>query len=65
MAEVKDDRQSAYIVKQSDARFEVCASSGRVIMVCADKASAQHYAALLSEAYKSGYKSGYKDGRNV
>ena len=59
-----DEPQLAYTVQEHNARFEVCASSGRVILVCGDEGSASHYASLLNEAHRAGYKLGYRDGRN-
>ena len=56
-------QQLAYTVHEQNARFEVCAASGRVIMVCQDEGSACHYASLLNEAHRAGYKLGYRDGR--
>ena len=64
MPDVKDDPQLAYAVQQRNDRFEVCAASGRTILVCEDEGSASHYASLLNEAHRAGYKSGYRDGRN-
>ena len=63
MPDVKDDPQLAYIVQKRNTRFEICAASGRVIMVCGDEGSASHYASLLNEAHRAGYKLGYRDGR--
>lgn len=63
MPDVEDDPQLAYSVHEHDARFEVCAASGRVIMVCNDESSASHYVALLNEAHRAGYKLGLKAGR--
>ena len=60
----KDDLQLAYTVREQNGRFEVCAASARVIMVCADEGSALHYVSLLNEAHRVGYKLGYRDGRN-
>lgn len=64
MTEDKDYQQTAYTVQERNARFEVCAISGRVIIVCENESSASHYMSLLNEAHRSGYKSGYRDGRN-
>lgn len=64
MPVVTDETQLAYTVQERNTRFEVCASSGRTILVCDNDASAAHYAALLNEAYRAGYKSGYRDGHN-
>ena len=64
MPDAKDDPQLAYTVQERNARFEICAASGRVIMVCADEGSAAHYASLLNQAHSAGYKLGYRDGRS-
>ena len=64
MPVVTDDQQSAYTVQERNARFEICAASGRTILVFDDEGSAAHYAALLNEAHRTGYKLGYRDGRN-
>jgi hypothetical protein len=64
MPDVKDDPQLPYTVEQRNARFEVCAASGRTILVCEDEGSAAHYAALMNEAHRAAYKLGYRDGRN-
>ena len=63
MPDVKDDTQSAYSVYEHNGRYEVCAASGRVIMICNDESSASHYVALLNEAYRAGYKLGYRAGQ--
>ena len=35
---------------------------GRVMLRCADEASARHYAVMLNEAFDLGYKTGFRDG---
>jgi hypothetical protein len=55
------DPEKPYSIEAADGRVEVRAASGRVIMACADQASAAHYASLLNEAFRSGYKSGFRD----
>ena len=64
MSVVTDDQQLAYTVQERNAHFEICAASGRIVLVYADEGSAAHYAALLNEAHRAGYKFGYLDGRN-
>lgn len=64
MPDVKDNPQLVYTVQKQNARFEICAASGRIVLVYADEGSAAHYAALLNEAHRAGYKLGYRDGRN-
>ena len=53
-----------YTVQENNDRYEVCAASGRIVLVFTDADSAAHYAALLNEAHRAGYKLGYRDGRN-
>jgi hypothetical protein len=55
------DREKPYSIEVANGRVEVRAASGRVIMACADEASAAHYATLLNEAFRAGYKSGFRD----
>ena len=64
MPAVAADPQLAYTVQERNAHFEICAASGRTILVFDDEGSAAHYAALLNEAHRAGYKLGYRDGRN-
>ncbi len=55
------DPEKPYSIESANGRVEVRAASGRVIMACADEASAAHYATLLNEAFRAGYKSGFRD----
>ncbi len=52
-------------VAERDGKFDVLNSSGAVVLVCQDEASATNYAVLLSEAFQRGYKAGYRDGKKV
>lgn len=63
MSANKDGSQLVYTVQHHNARFEICAASGRVVMVCDDEGSASQYATLMNEAHRAGYKLGYRDGR--
>ena len=63
MLDVEDHQELVYRVCENNGRFEVCAASGRAVMVCNDEGSATHYASLLSEAWRAGYKMGYRDAR--
>ena len=51
-----------YRVSPSSGGFDVLGPDGRVILRCADEASARHYAVMLDEAYQLGYKAGFRDG---
>ena len=64
MPALPDELRSAYTTLERDGRYEICAPSGRVIMVCNDEASATHYVVMLNEAYRAGYQLGYSDGHN-
>ncbi|MDH3895585.1 MAG: hypothetical protein OES78_13585 [Chromatiales bacterium] len=55
------DPEKPYSIEVANGRVEVRTASGRVIMACADQASAAHYATLLNEAFRAGYKSGFRD----
>lgn len=59
-----DEPDQAYrVVKQQNA-YAVTNASGCVI-TCHEELNAQHYAALLNNAYASGYKAGYKAGKKA
>ena len=53
-----------YGVVDREGKFEVHSPSGQTIMVCADRASASHYADLLQRAFEVGYKKGLRKGRS-
>jgi len=58
-------QKKAYTLSEHDQRFEVRNAFSRVIMVCGDKGSAEHYVLMLNDAYEAGYKSGFRDGRDA
>jgi len=60
-----EKQKKVYAVLEHDQRFEICNASLRVVMVCGDRGSAEHYALLLNEAYESGYKTGFRDGHDA
>ena len=53
----------AYQVLQRDQRHVVADENGQEVVVCGDARSAEHYAALLGQAYQRGYKRGYHEAR--
>ena len=59
----EDEDQSAYACVEADGRFEVRAESGKCIVVCAGRHNAEHYAALLNEAWQAGYRQGYRSAK--
>jgi len=60
-----NDKTTPYSVSEQQGRFNICTTSGRIIMTCGDTASAGHYASLLNEAFNAGYKQGFKDFRST
>jgi len=47
-----------YVVVHADGRFRIVDQSGRTIMTCRDRGSAEHYAELLISAFESGLRAG-------
>ena len=58
MSEVKP-----YRVTQTDKKFSVEDDLGGVILSCGDRGSAEHYAALLNQAFRNGYRNGFRDAK--
>jgi len=59
-----DNEKSSYHVEQCDNVFTVVSPSGMTIMKCRDRHSADHYALLLTEAYRLGYRAGFRAGKH-
>lgn len=57
------NEDSAYVVEPRDNAFAVVSPSGMTIMECTDEHSANHYAELLTRAYRIGFKAGIRAGR--
>jgi hypothetical protein len=60
---MEDTAPHLHRVIERDGKFDVLNSSGAVVLVCHDEASATNYAVLLSEAFQRGYKAGYRDAK--
>jgi hypothetical protein len=58
-----DNEESSYQVEQREDVFKVLSPSGMTIMDCRDRHSAEHYAVLLTEAYRIGFRSGFRAGK--
>ena len=58
-----DNEQPYRVVFETD-EFRVTDRGGRIIMTCKDNRSAEHYAALLTQAFQRGYRTGYRDGKS-
>ena len=59
------DRTPAYVIDERDDEYRVVDVSGRTLLVCRDAHSAEHYAALMNQAFEVGYKAGYRDANDV
>jgi hypothetical protein len=59
-----DSQEYEYTAVPEDDRFSVQSPDGRTVLKCADRHSAEHYAVLLSAAFRLGYKAGYRDARS-
>lgn len=57
--------EQPYQVSEESGKFDVLDPSGRSIMTCRDAPSAEHYAVLLSQAYKHGYQDGYRAAKSA
>jgi hypothetical protein len=49
--------------EQQGDRYRVEDGTGRCMLECRDRASADHYVDLLNKAYASGYRAGYRAGK--
>jgi hypothetical protein len=58
------DENEPYRVEPACDGFQVVAAAGEVILTCGDEANANHYAALLSQAYNRGFKAGCRKARS-
>ena len=55
-----DDIEPPYQPQSGEGRFQVMDESGKVVLNCGDRMSAEQYAALLNQAFQRGYKAGYR-----
>lgn len=60
-----DNDEPVYRVEPQAEGYSVVSPSGRTIMGCRDEHSANHYAVLLTDAYRRGYRAGFRDGRRA
>ena len=59
------NEESSYSVEQRDNVFKVVSPSGMTIMDCHDRPSAEHYAVLLTDAYRIGFRAGFRAGKRA
>ena len=62
---ISGNEESSYYVEQRGNVFTVMSPSGMTIMDCRDRHSADHYALLLTEAYRIGFRAGFRAGKRV
>ncbi|HEX3623897.1 MAG TPA: hypothetical protein VH280_00575 [Verrucomicrobiae bacterium] len=55
-----NDIESPYRPESDDGNFRVVDESGRVALNCGSFASAEQYAALLTQAFQRGFKAGFR-----
>ena len=61
--EVSLNDEHAYHVVEESGKFRVIDPQGQSIMVCHDDQSADHYASMLTKAFRQGYRTGFRDAR--
>ena len=57
--------EDMYRVSGAARDYSVLDAGGTTIMTCGDKANAEHYAALMNQAYRKGFKEGYRTGKRA
>jgi hypothetical protein len=53
-----DENESPYRTQSKDGRFQVVDENGRLVLDCGNLANAEHYVALLNQAFARGFKAG-------
>lgn len=59
------DESSPYQVQAQDGSYRVVDAAGNTVCNCGTMDNAQHYAALMNQAYQRGYKAGYRAGKST
>lgn len=60
---IDPDEQQPYRVEPDGARFNVVDWEDGVALNCGDAQSADHYTALMNEAFRRGFKAGFRKAR--
>lgn len=58
-----DETQSPYRAQPNQNHFQVLDPTGRVILDCGSRESAEQYALLLNQAFQGGFKAGFRAGK--
>ncbi|HEV2318725.1 MAG TPA: hypothetical protein VGV18_03180 [Verrucomicrobiae bacterium] len=59
-----DENDLPYRTQSNNGRFQVVDPSGKVIVNCGDAATAEHYMALLNQAFARGFKAGFRAAKS-
>ncbi|MCO6457114.1 MAG: hypothetical protein J5I93_17600 [Pirellulaceae bacterium] len=57
------DDERPYAIDQDETGYRVLDDTGQVVIRCRERASAEHYAELLTRAYRKGYRLGFRAAR--
>ena len=60
---IDPDEQEPYRSEPDGAHFKVVDWQGGTVLTCGDARSAEQYAVLMSQAWRSGYKAGIRKAR--
>ena len=60
-----DPDEPPFVVESKEEEFYVVDNEGKVMVTCSTATNAEHYAVLLSEAYRRGYKAGVRNSRRT
>jgi len=52
----RQDQKLPYITQEQDGKINVVDKTGRTLVSCRDKQNAEHYAALMNQAYAAGLR---------
>ena len=58
------EEKEPYRAERVQDGFQIVDPEGKIALVCRDQSNANHYAVLLSQAYRRGYQAGFRTARN-
>lgn len=60
---IDPDKEQAYSIGRDGVQIRVLDWEGNTVLVCGDERSAEHYAAMMNEAFRRGFKAGYRKAK--
>ena len=60
-----DPDEPPFVVESREGEFYVVDTDGRTVVKCVTAANSEHYAVLLTEAYRRGYKAAVRNSRST